>query len=69
MTASMRTSLTWSDLQLFLNFIFMLGTQVWQKILDEHREGEFEESPESIEGENPLNAIDWLVEHFLVPLE
>ena len=38
-TACMRTRLAWSDLQLFRDIIFMLGTQGWQKILDEHREG------------------------------
>ena len=37
--------------------------------MDEHKEGEVEESLESTEGDNPLNAIDRLVEHFLVPLE
>ena len=31
--------------------------------------GEVEEFPESTEGDNPLNAIDRLVEHFHVPLE
>ena len=46
-TAHMHTRLAWSDFQFFHDIIFMLGTQGWQKILDEHREGEVEESPES----------------------
>ncbi len=46
----------------------MLGTQGWQKILDEEAD-EAEESQESAERENPLNAIDRLVERFRIPLE
>ena len=42
----------------------MLGTQGWQKFVDETQE-----SQESTESENPLNAIDRLVEHFRFPLE
>ena len=34
-TAHLRTRLSWSDLQLFRDIIFMLGTKGWQKIVDE----------------------------------
>ncbi len=69
-TARIRTRLSWSDLQLFRDIIFMLGTQGWQKILDEEPDSdEAEESQESTGSENPLNAIDRLVERFRIPLE
>ena len=35
-TARIRTRLSWSDVQLFRDIIIMLGTQGWQKIVDEH---------------------------------
>ncbi len=44
-----RTRLAWSDLQLFRDIIFMLGTQGWQKVIDENV---VEESLESTEGES-----------------
>lgn len=47
----------------------MLGTQRWQKILDEQVTDEAEQAKESAGSENPLNAIDRLVERFRVPLE
>ena len=64
----MCTGLAWSYLQLFHDITFMLGTKRWKKILDEHSVDEAEEYPESIEHENSPNAIDRLVEPFLVPL-
>ena len=64
MTACVHTRLSWSDLYLFRDIIFMLGTQGWQKFVDETQD-----SQESTESENPLNAIDTLVEHFRFPLE
>ena len=49
----------------------MLGTQGWQKILHEpvSETNEAKETQESAGCENPLNAIDRLVEHLRVPLE
>ena len=49
----------------------MLGTQRWQKILDEQVDvtNEAEKIQESTGSENPLDAIDCLVECFRVPLE
>ena len=64
-TARIHTRLSWSDLQLFRDIIFMLGTQGWQKIVDE----QIDEGQESAESDNPLKAIDRLVERFRVPLE
>lgn len=70
-TARIRTRLSWSDMQLFRDIIFMLGTQGWQKILDEQVDvtDEAEETQESTGSENPLDTIDRLVERFRVPLE
>jgi len=65
-TACLRTRLSWSDLQLFRDIIFMLATQGWQKILDDPVDvcdGAEEMS------ENPLDAIDQLVECFRFSLE
>ena len=66
-----RTRLSWSDLQLFRDIIFVLASQGWQKILDEQvdKPNQAGESQESAKSENPLNAIDRLVERFRVPLE
>ncbi len=50
----------------------MLGMQGWQKVLDKEINtcDGVQESQESAESENPLSAIDRLVEHFRrVPLE
>ena len=48
-----KSRLAWSDLQFFRDIIFVLATQGWQKLLDES---------------DPLEAVDRLVEHFLIPL-
>ena len=65
-TDHVRTRLSWSDLQLFRDIIFMLGTQGWQKVMDEDNDmlDEVQQSTES-----PQTAIDRLVEHFRIPLE
>lgn len=47
----------------------MLGTQGWQKILDEQVTDEAEQIQESAGSQNPLNAIDGFVECFRLPLE
>ena len=65
MTSCIRARLAWSDLDLIRDIIFMLATQGWQKVLDE--ETPLDSREES--SENPMNAIDRLVEHFKVPLE
>ena len=67
--ARIRTRLSCSDMQLFQDIIFMLGTQGWQEILDEQADMNTEETQESNASENPLDAIDCLVECFQVPLE
>ena len=67
-TARIRTTLSWSDLQLFRDIIFMLGTQGWQKIVDEHIDVSAD-AEETQGSENPLDAIHRLVERFRVPLE
>ena len=61
-----RTRLSWSDVQLFRDIIFMLGTQGWQKVMDEDNDmlDEVQQYTES-----QLTAIDRLVEHFRIPLE
>ena len=48
-----KARLAWSDLQLLQDITFVLATQGWQKVLDE---------------DDPLEAVDKLVEHFLIPL-
>ena len=63
--AYMRTRLSWSDMQLFRDIIFMLATQGWQKIQDEQAD--------VVDGgdecETSLNAIKRLADHFKEPLE
>jgi hypothetical protein len=67
-TARIRTRLSWSDVQLFRDIIIMLGTQGWQKIVDEHVD--VSDDAEGMQAsENPLDAIDRLVERFKIPLE
>ena len=60
-----RSRLAWSDLDLIHDIIFMLGTQGWQKILDQHAtprtDGDIHE--------NPLEAIDRLAQRFRIPLQ
>ena len=55
----------------FRDIIFiLLGTQGWQKILDEQVDIKDPEQIEESNGnENPLDAIDHLVEYFRLPLE
>ena len=60
-----RSRLAWSDLDLIRDIIFMLGTQGWQKILDQ----EATPAPEGEIHEDPLEAIDRLVQRFRAPLE
>ena len=48
-----KSRLAWSDLQLLRDIIFVLATQGWQKLVDEG---------------DPLEAVDRLVQHFLIPL-
>lgn len=67
-TSCIKSRLAWSDLDLIRDIIFLLGTQGWQKVLDDgatepstHDAGEPQE--------NPVDAINRLVEHFKVPLE
>jgi hypothetical protein len=38
-TTRIRTRLSWSDMQLIHDIIFMLSTHGWQKVLDEKDEG------------------------------
>ena len=47
-----RSRLAWSDLQLIHDIIFMLATQVWQKILDQ----DTTPGPDGEICENPLEA-------------
>lgn len=65
------TRLSCSDIQHFRDIIFiLLGTQGWQKILDEQVDIKDPEQIEESNGsENPLDAIDRLVEYFRLPLE
>ena len=49
----MKSSLTWSYVQMLRDIILILATQGWQKLLDEN---------------DNLNATDRLVEHFSIPL-
>lgn len=67
-TGRLRTRLSWSDLQLFRDIIFMLGTQGWQKIVDEHVDMS-DNAEGTQQSEDPLDAIDRLVERFRFPLE
>ena len=55
---------------LIRDIIIMLGTQGWQKLLDDVTEPPIDEMGVPLENpENPMDAIDRLVEHFKVPLE
>lgn len=49
-----KSRLSWSDLQLMRDIIFMLSSHGWEKLLEE---------------ENDMSAIDRLVERFTTPLE
>ena len=69
-TECLRTRLLWSDLQLFRDIVFMLGSQGWQKIVDEQLDMSHNaEGTQQTESEDPLDAIDRLVERFRFPLE
>ena len=59
------------SLQLFQGIVLMLATQGWQKILDEQVDviDEADKTQEPTRSENPLDAIDNLVECFRVRLE
>ena len=50
----MRTKISWKDLQLFRNVIFILATEGWQKAIDE---------------KDDLKAVDRVVENFIIPLQ
>ena len=54
LTLCTRDRLSWSDLQVLRDIIFVLATQGWEKALDE---------------KNDLAAIDRLVDRFTVPLK
>ena len=51
---NIKSRLAWSDLQCLRDIIFILATQGWQKALDEN---------------NPLEAVDRLVQQFTIPLQ
>ena len=64
--------LAWSDLPLIRDIIFILGTQGWQKIIDDGTTAVDDRvSGDEIEAtpRYSLNAIDGIAEHFKVPLE
>ena len=64
--------LAWSDLPLIRDIIFMLGTQGWQKIIDDGTTAVDDRvSGDEIQAtpRYALNAIDRIAEHFKVPLE
>ena len=62
MTTRIRTRLSWSDMQLIHDIIFMLSTHGWQKVLDE-------KDDTATGSDVPLSAIDRLANHFRFPLE
>ena len=68
-TSCIKSRLEWSDMGLIRDIIFMLGTQGWQKLLDEEQATELPVDEQGVSQENPVGAIDRLVEHFKVPLE
>lgn len=77
-TTCIKSRLSWSDLQHLRDIILVLATAGWEKVmekLDHHQEEtEKEQQCQSIpqtdtDSENPLNAIDRLVEAYKVPLE
>lgn len=67
-SARIHTRLSWSKLQLFRDIIIMLGTQGWQKIANKHVVVS-DDAEDMQASENPLDAIDWLVKRFKIPLE
>ena len=67
-TSCIRSRLEWSDMGL-IHDILMLGTQGWQKLLDEEQATELPVDELVISQENPMDAIDRLMEHFKAPLE
>ena len=56
-------------MDLIRDIIFMLGTQGWQKLLDDEQVTEPPLDDLGDSQENPIDAIDRLVEHFKTPLE
>ena len=53
-TECIRSRMAWSDLQLMRDIVFMLGTQGWEKAVEEN---------------DSMEAISRLVERFAVPLQ
>ena len=53
-TECIRSRMAWSDLQLMRNIVFILGTQGWEKTVEEN---------------DSMEAINRLVERFTVPLQ
>ena len=54
---------------LIRDIIVMLGTQGWQKLLDDEQVTAPQVDDVGVPQENLMDAIDRLVEHFKVPLE
>ena len=68
-TSCIKSRLAWSNMDLIRDIIFMLGTQGWQKLLDDEQVTEPPLDDLGDSQENPMDAIDRLVEHFKTPLE
>lgn len=61
-TDCLRSRLAWSDLQLIRDVIFILGTQGWEKILEDEKDCVNESDP-------PMEAVVRMGERFKHPLE
>ena len=68
-TSCIKSRLEWSDMGLIRDIIVMLGTQGWQKLLDDEQVTAPQVDDVWVPQVNPMDAIDRLVEHFKVPLE
>ena len=68
-TSCIKSRLEWSDMGLIRDIIVMLGTQGWQKLLDDEQVTAPQVDDVGVPQVNPMDAIDRLVEHFKVPLE
>ena len=64
-----KSRLAWSNMDLIRDITFMLGTQGWQKLLDDEHVTEPPPDDLGDSQENPMDAIDRLVEYFKTPLE
>ncbi|CAB3993296.1 zinc finger 862-like [Paramuricea clavata] len=68
-TTCIKSRLSWSDLQHLRDIILVLATVGWEKVMDKLDAHGDQEEIDDTDREDPLNAIDRLVEAYKVPLE